>query len=59
MVASEHVSILETPISNEEIVQAIDSLKSNRSLGPDGLMAEFYKNFKFSLLPYLQNLFLR
>lgn len=53
----EQVYLLELPISIEEISEAINSLKVNKSLGSDGLTAEFYRKFKLILLPHLQRLF--
>lgn len=41
----------------KEIIYTIGQLKPNKSLGPDGLSAELYKNFKLQLAPHLQRLF--
>lgn len=57
LIALEQVSLLETPIGTDEIAEAIDCLKLNKSPSLDGLMAEFYKRFKPILLPHLQQLF--
>lgn len=40
----EYRNILEGPITALEVSTAIDSLKANKSPGPDGLTAESYKN---------------
>lgn len=39
---SDHMESLEALIRNQGIIDAIDSLKANKSPGPDGFMAEFY-----------------
>jgi hypothetical protein len=44
---------LENPITLNEIHKAIDSLAIGKSLGPDGLPAEFYKSLKSFLAPYI------
>uniref|UniRef100_A0A3Q3BIJ9 Reverse transcriptase domain-containing protein n=1 Tax=Kryptolebias marmoratus TaxID=37003 RepID=A0A3Q3BIJ9_KRYMA len=46
------------PIILQEIICAIENLKSNKSPGPDGLTSELYKTFSKQLAPFLQELFL-
>lgn len=36
-------------ITEEEIIEAIDSLTAGRTPGPDGLNVDFYKKFKKQL----------
>ncbi len=45
-------AIVET-ITEEEIKTAIDKLKNNKSLGPDGFPGEFCKCFQAELIPLL------
>lgn len=44
-------------ISVAEVEQAISSLASKKSPGPDGLTAEFYKTFKSLLAPHLRDVY--
>lgn len=43
-------------ISSIEIMQAIKTLKNNKTPGPDGFISEFYKKFAQELAPYLKNM---
>lgn len=45
---------LTADITREEIIQAITSLKNNKSPGSDGQPTEWHKDFKEELLPVLQ-----
>lgn len=45
--------IAEGPITLDEVKAAIDSLKTGKTPGPDGLGSEFYKKFKEQLSPVL------
>uniref|UniRef100_A0A8C5PGP4 Reverse transcriptase domain-containing protein n=1 Tax=Leptobrachium leishanense TaxID=445787 RepID=A0A8C5PGP4_9ANUR len=47
------VSLLDKPISKKELLQALKSTKNGKSPGPDGLPAEYYKEFQDLLLPPL------
>lgn len=49
--------LLEMPISIEEVKMAIDELNPNKSPGPDGLTAAFYKSIKHSVATVLTSLF--
>ena len=42
--------MLEQPLTKEELGEAIDKLKNKKSLGKDGLPAEFFKTFKDMLI---------
>lgn len=55
----EQCSLLERPISCEEVQDAIASLKNGKSPGPDGLPGEFYKKFSEFLAPQLHDVFLK
>lgn len=44
---------LEEPITLEEVLSAIRSLKPNKSSGLDGITGEFYRKFQDSLGPVL------
>jgi len=46
------------PISLEEVQQAINQLKNNKSPGCDGLSSEFYKFFIAELSPFLLKVFI-
>lgn len=48
---------LEAPITTDEILSAIKALQKNKSPGPDGIPAEFYREFQSYLMPYLHQLF--
>ena len=48
---------LGAPITISEVKEAIDSLQSNKSPGPDGYSTEFYKTFSMTLAPVLVRLF--
>lgn len=55
--SAETKSLLEAPITHAEVESAIDNLSPNKSPGPDGLGAAFYKAFKNELVPLLKALF--
>lgn len=55
--SAETKSLLEAPITLAEIENAIDNLSPNKSPGPDGLSAAFYKMFKNELVPLLKAVF--
>lgn len=46
------------PLSLEEVQQAVNQLKNNKSPGCDGLSSEFYKSFIAELSPFLLKVFL-
>lgn len=48
---------LGAPITELEILEAIGSMQSNKSLGPDGFKLEFYRAFRFALIPMLAALY--
>lgn len=56
MIIVDPASSIKVPFTIEEIAEAIDYLKLNKSPGLDGLTAEFYKKFKDILLSHLQQL---
>lgn len=45
VISEEQREFLNSPISREEAVTALHSLKSGKSPGPDGLACKFYKDF--------------
>ena len=45
------------PITEQEVIQSIKSMKNNRSPGPDGIVIEMYKKTLHLTLPYLHKLF--
>ena len=47
--------VLDRPITAEEVLEVISTLKNNKSPGPDGYINEFYKKFKDTLSPLLLN----
>lgn len=49
----EHAQMLEDPVTPVEIQSVIKSLKTNKSLGPDGFGLEFYKAYATNLIPQL------
>lgn len=48
--SKENENALNLEITKEEIEQAIDSMKSGKRAGPDGLPIDFYKKFKDKLI---------
>ena len=56
-ISEEQRSLLNGPITKEELINAIKNLQSGKSPGPDGLTCEFYKEFSSLLLePLLEML---
>lgn len=59
-ISEEDKIFLDSPLSPEEVFNAIQSMPSNKSPGPDGFPCEFYKSFwpeiSHILMPALQNL---
>lgn len=47
----------DAPITTNEIVEAINSLKNGKSPGTDGLTSEFYKLFSKKITPFLLEVF--
>lgn len=46
---------LNGPIKKQEVLEALQTLQSGKSPGPDGLSSEFYKDFKSELMgPFLE-----
>ena len=56
-IPSDHNPPLGGEISNTEILEAIQSLKCNKTPGPDGFTSEFYKKIATELSPLLQAMF--
>ena len=48
---------LDNPFTEKEVVEAINSLKNNKSPGPDGYINEMFKHGKFYLLKPITKLF--
>lgn len=55
--SEDHVQILNTIFTLEEIQEAIRNLQSNTAPGPDGFTVEFYKIFSTQLAPILKDLY--
>jgi hypothetical protein len=53
----EDINHVNRPITQNEIEAAINSLPTNKSLGPGGFSAEFYQTFKEELITTLLKLF--
>ncbi len=48
---TELINSLDAPITSEELYKALNKMPNNKSPGPDGLPAEFYKHFWNILSP--------
>ena len=53
----EEIENLNRPITSMEIETVIRNFPANKSLGPDGFLAEFYQKFREELTPMLFKLF--
>ena len=49
--------ILNVPFSQEEVINSLNSLKNNKSPGPDGIASEFLKTTKHYISPLLTKIF--
>lgn len=56
VLTEDHCNLLDTPIEQNEIMEAIAALKPNTAPGPDGFTSEFYKIFSGILTPFLQQI---
>ena len=53
----EEIEITNNPITSTEIETVIKNFSKNKSPGPEGFTAEFYKKFREELTPILLKLF--
>ena len=53
----EEIDQLNRPITRNEIVYAIKTLRTNKSPGPDGFTGKFYQIYKEEFIPILLKLF--
>jgi hypothetical protein len=53
----EYINHLNRSVTQNEIEAAIKSLPKKKSLGPDGVSAEFYQTFKEEVIPTLLKIF--
>ena len=56
-ISNEHFKLCEAEISLDEIIKSINSETNNKSLGNDGLIAEFYEHFSNELAPVLLDVY--
>ena len=56
-ISNEYFNLCEAEISLDEIIEAINSQKNNKSSGNDGLTAEFYKHFSSDIAPMLLDVY--
>lgn len=47
---------LNNPVTNEELLEAIISMKLGKAPGPDGFTLKFYRTFQKELIPKFQKL---
>lgn len=57
VIDTETASHLDSPLSLEEILNAIKAMQSNKAPGPDGFPVEFLKTFSSKLAPLLLSVF--
>ena len=53
------MDVLDSPITEEEIMRAVEHLKPNKAPGTDGILAEMIKTSLPQILPFLVALFNR
>ena len=56
-ISEEQRSLLNAPITEEEIMFAIKNLQNGKTPGPDGFCSEFYKEFHGLILEPLLDMF--
>ena len=57
LVLNNNCDDLNVQITDDEIIRSVNSLKNQKSPGPDGICAEMYKHTLNDTLPYLNKLF--
>ena len=56
-ISNGYFNLCEAEISLDEIIEAINSQKNNKSPGNDGLTAEFYEHFSSDIVPMLLDVY--
>ena len=55
--SNENKSLLDSELTIEELVEAVNSMNTGKVPGPDGLPIELYKRFSNKLIPHIFNMF--
>lgn len=57
-IAPDVATNLDSPLTTEEIILAINNMQSNKAPGPDGFPVEFFKKCKIKLAPILHSVYI-